>query len=39
MRSRVAAMHDSVQAMRPALTHFYSLLSDDQKSRFNSMTE
>jgi hypothetical protein len=39
MRSRVAAMHDSVQAMRPALTHFYSLLSDDQKSRFNTMTE
>jgi hypothetical protein len=39
MRSRVAAMHDSVQAMRPALTHFYSLLSDDQKARFNTMTE
>jgi uncharacterized protein with von Willebrand factor type A (vWA) domain len=39
MRSRVAAMLDSVQAMRPALTHFYSLLGDEQKSRFNTMTE
>src|SRR5215469_13480440 len=37
MRSRVEAMQQAVQVVRPALDAFYSSLSDEQKERFNAL--
>jgi hypothetical protein len=37
MRSRVEAMQQAVQIVRPALDAFYSSLSDEQKERFNAL--
>jgi hypothetical protein len=37
MRSRVEAMVQAVQVIRPALDAFYSSLSDEQKERFNAL--
>jgi hypothetical protein len=34
---RLQAMLRGVETMQPALADFYNSLSDDQKSRFNSM--
>jgi LTXXQ motif family protein len=34
---RLQAMLQGVETMQPALAGFYDSLSDDQKSRFNSM--
>jgi len=39
MRSRVEAMQQAVQVVRPALDAFYSSLSDEQKERFNALDE
>jgi hypothetical protein len=39
MRSRVEAMLQAVQVVRPALDAFYSSLSDEQKERFNALDE
>jgi hypothetical protein len=39
MRSRVEAMLQAVQVVRPALDAFYSSLSDEQKERFNGLDE
>src|SRR5712691_4408320 len=35
MESRLQVMLQAVQAVRPALDHFYQSLSDEQKARFN----
>src|SRR5215468_54316 len=37
MRSRVEAMQQAVQVVRPALDAFYSSLSDEQKEHFNAL--
>jgi hypothetical protein len=37
MRSRVEAMQQAVQVVRPALEAFYGSLSDEQKERFNAL--
>ena len=37
MRSRVEAMQQAVQVIRPALEAFYGSLSDEQKERFNAL--
>jgi LTXXQ motif family protein len=37
VRKRIDAMLQAVAAVRPALTTFYGELSDEQKSRFNTM--
>jgi hypothetical protein len=39
MRSRVEAMQQAVQVVRPALDAFYNSLSDEQKQRFNALDE
>jgi LTXXQ motif family protein len=39
MRSRVEAMLEAVQVVRPALDAFYTSLSDEQKERFNALDE
>src|SRR6516164_2384463 len=39
MRSRVGAMLQAVQVVRPALDAFYSSLSDEQKERFNALDQ
>jgi LTXXQ motif family protein len=39
MRSRVEAMLQAVQVVRPTLDAFYSSLSDEQKERFNTLDE
>jgi hypothetical protein len=39
MRSRVEAMLQAVQEVRPALDAFYNSLSDEQKERFNAFDE
>ena len=39
MRSRVEAMLQAVQVVRPALDAFYSSLSDEQKERFNALDQ
>jgi hypothetical protein len=36
---RLAAMSRAVQTMAPAMAKFYALLSDDQKTRLNTMRE
>ena len=38
-RSRVEAMLQAVQVVRPALDAFYNSLSDEQKERFNALDE
>ena len=38
MEQRVRSMLDAIQTIRPALTSFYTLLSDEQKARFNTMS-
>ncbi|HLH95908.1 MAG TPA: Spy/CpxP family protein refolding chaperone [Xanthobacteraceae bacterium] len=38
MRMRVEAMLQAVAEVQPALEHFYDLLSDEQKARFNPIT-
>jgi hypothetical protein len=38
MGQRVRAMLEAVQTVRPALSGFYGLLSDEQKARFNTMS-
>jgi hypothetical protein len=37
MESRVQVMLQAVQTVRPPLEHFYQLLSDEQKARFNAI--
>ena len=37
VEARLAAMIVAVRTVRPALTDFYALLSDEQKARFNMM--
>jgi len=37
MRTRVEAMMQAVQVVRPALEKFYQSLSDEQKERFNAL--
>ncbi len=39
MRSRIEAMLQTVQIVRPALENFYQSLSDEQKERFNSLDQ
>jgi LTXXQ motif family protein len=39
MRSRIEAMLQAVQAVRPPLDAFYGALSDEQKERFNALDE
>ncbi len=39
MRQRVAAMLRAVQIVRPPLDKFYQSLSDEQKERFNSLSQ
>lgn len=38
MEQRIRSMLDAIQSIRPALTSFYTLLSDEQKARFNTMS-
>lgn len=35
LHKRLAALQDAATSIKPALTHFYALLSDEQKARFN----
>jgi LTXXQ motif family protein len=37
MRTRVQAMIDAINTVRPALARFYASLSDEQKAHFNLM--
>jgi len=37
MDARLAAMLQAVRIVRPALTNFYQMLSDEQKARFNAL--
>jgi ABC-type transporter MlaC component len=37
MEQRVQSMLDAARVMRPALEKFYSMLTDEQKSRFNAL--
>jgi hypothetical protein len=37
MQSRLEAMRHAVDIVRPALSKFYDLLSDEQKARFNAL--
>ena len=39
METRLDAMLTAVRIVRPALTSFYSSLSDEQKARFNMLGE
>jgi len=39
MRTRVQAMLQAVQAVRPALEKFYDALNDEQKERFNALDQ
>ena len=39
MRTRVGAMLQAVQVVRPALEKFYQSLSDEQKERFNGLDQ
>jgi len=39
MRSRVEAMLQAAQVVRPALDTFYNSLSDEQKQRFNALDQ
>lgn len=39
MRSRVEAMLEAVQTVRPALDKFYQSLSDEQRERFNALDQ
>jgi LTXXQ motif family protein len=37
VETRVSAMADAIEAVRPDLKNFYASLSDDQRARFNTM--
>ena len=39
MQQRVQAMLNAVKVVRPPLDKFYSMLSDEQKARFNALTQ
>jgi len=39
MRTRVDAMRNAVQTVRPALGKFYESLNDEQRSRFNALDQ
>jgi hypothetical protein len=37
VEQRLSAMISALRSVRPALTEFYALLSDEQKARFNML--
>src|SRR5262249_20571597 len=39
MRTRIETMQQAVAIVRPALARFYDLLNDEQKERFNALSD